>query len=93
MMEAARRKRILKKCEESLSRGIAARLSASKIEAAAEKVRMAQISHLKGQYELVRYLDDPTDSQLNHMRNIQTRTNEWQSVSVLEIVQRYSDAP
>lgn len=89
MQDAARRQRILARSEDGLRRAIAQELSNDKIFAVAEKVREAQLSLFKGQREIAQYIQEPSESERNHLARLTDREHDWKSKSVDEIVAEY----
>ena len=89
MKDAARRQKIVTKFENAMRRAIANGLSIEKVVLAAEKVREARLSLFKGQREIAQYIQDPSESELNHLSRLSEREQAWQSKSVNEIVAKY----
>jgi hypothetical protein len=90
----ARRKRILKDKEDNLSRLLAQGASGSKLVAAVEAVRQAQLSHLKRQLDIAKYEEFKTDGERSietarHLATIDERILFWQSIEETEILERY----
>ncbi len=90
MLDAARRQRIVAKFEDNLRRTIANGVSSEKVTLAAEKVREAQLSLFKGQREIARYVQNPSESELNHLSRLSERGKAWESKSIDEIVAEYN---
>ena len=89
MTEAARRQRVLRSVEEKLIRALADCKSKEKIHKAAEAVRSVMISLFKGQREIVIYKEKKSESEINHLQNIERKTEEWKLKAVQEIVRAY----
>ena len=89
MKDAARRQKKLAKFEGRLRIAISQEHSSDKIAAAVEKVREAQLSLFKGQREIAKYIQDPSESEQNHLDRLFDRQQEWKSKSTDEIVAEY----
>jgi hypothetical protein len=90
----ARQKRILKDREGNLDRLLAQGASGSKLAAAIEAVRQAQLSHLKRQLDIAQYEEFKTDAErsaetVRHLAEIDEQMLFWQSIEETEILKRY----
>ena len=90
MLDAARRQKSLAKYEDNLRRAIANSVSSEKVTMAAENVRKAKLSLFKGQREIAKYVQNPSESELNHLSRLSERGKEWESKSIDDIVAEYN---
>ena len=89
MQDAARKQRILKNAENTLIGALKTQKSRQKIPAVAEKVRLAKISLFKGQREIAKYIENPNQSELNHLQKLDEREKEWKEKTIEEIIKIY----
>ena len=89
MLDAARRQKTLKNAEESLRRELKLQTNSEKISVAPEKVRSAKISLFKGQREIAKYIEDPNQSEINHLQKLDEREKEWKEKSIEKIIRIY----
>ena len=93
MKDAARRQKILKKAEGALRRSLQKGEGPKRLLAAAEKLREAKLSLFKGQREIAKYKHDLTQSELNHLANLDKSEEEWRGKSLQEITDEFSKIP
>jgi len=86
----AKKLAILGKRENELSHAVHAGLSQEKLIKAAEKVRAAQLSVLKGKRH---YIVDDGHPHFDGFKEIDAKAAEWTSIKVEKIIEQYRNMP